>query len=179
MAVYNPIQHVPISKALATGAYPAIAKMMYFTNGESGIYKYRAYASVAEVGAYLSTEFRCIGDVFIVNTGGTLSSDNSTITGGVNDLYYYKDNTVTPVKLGGSDIATGQYNTTDTSGQPVITIPHGLSGVPSYFNIIARNANANNISRSAIDADGTNLYLTPAYKNDDGSALQYLWEAKL
>lgn len=100
---YNPSQHLPISKAFgSTGKFPLPGKYEFYTNGAGGVYSYRPYQNVAEIGTNIPAEFRRKGDTFLVNFGGTLSLDGGSITGGSNTEYWYKDDLVTPVaKLGG------------------------------------------------------------------------------
>lgn len=113
---YNPSQQLPISKPFgSTGNFPVNGKYEFYTNGASGVYKYRPYQNVAEIATYMPSEFRRKGDTFLVNFGGTLSVDGGSITGGTNTEYWYKDDLTAPVpKLGGLNYLT--YDDGDFSG---------------------------------------------------------------
>jgi len=84
--VYNPSQHQPISKPFGVVSFPLDGRSMFYdvTN-----FKYRPYLNVSEVLTYLPTQFRKGNFEIIVNTGGTLSA--GVITGGTNDVYWFKD----------------------------------------------------------------------------------------
>lgn len=49
----------------------------------------RAFTSVAEANSYLPSVQRTVGQMMLINTGGSLSA--GVITGGTNAWYYYKD----------------------------------------------------------------------------------------
>lgn len=97
--MYNPSNHIPLSKPLGAAAFPIDGKFMFYTNGVGGVYSYRPFQSVQEVLDYfpLGSNFR--GNVagqswafeVLVNTGGTLSSDGGSIVGGVNDVYWWRN----------------------------------------------------------------------------------------
>lgn len=97
--MYNPSNHIPLSKPLGAAAFPIDGKFMFYTDGVGGVYSYRPFQSVQEVLDYfpLGSNFR--GNVagqswafeVIVNTGGTLSSDGGSIVGGVNDIYWWRN----------------------------------------------------------------------------------------
>lgn len=91
MAIYNPSNHIPLSKAMGATRFPVDGKFMYFTNGENGKYEYRPFVSLAEVKTYfpLGSDFRKGDFEICVNTGGTLSGDGSYITGGINSIYWW------------------------------------------------------------------------------------------
>jgi len=72
----------------------------------------------------------------------------------------------------------GTFTTTDT-GQATILIPHSLGAIPSYINPVPKNSFAWALSRAEIDADATNIIITPAFTNNDGATLSYYWEAKV
>ena len=95
---YNPSNQLPISKGLGTtGNFPVAGKYEFYYGGDGGLFVYRPYVSVAEIGTHISSIFRRKGDVFLVNSGGTLDSGTGIITGGTNTEYWYKDDTTTPV----------------------------------------------------------------------------------
>lgn len=112
---YNPSQQLPISKPFgSTGKFPVVGKYEFYTNGASGVYAYRVFANVAEIGTYIPSEFRRLGDTFLVNSGGTLSGDGGTITGGTNSEYWYKDDLTTPVLKGSGSGITVIIDATST-----------------------------------------------------------------
>lgn len=114
---YNPSQQLPISKPFgSTGKFPVIGKYEFYTNGASGVYAYRPYVDVAEIGTYIATEFRRKGDTFLVNSGGTLSIDGGSITGGTNTEYWYKDDLTTPVLKGGGSLNYITFDDGDFDG---------------------------------------------------------------
>lgn len=90
---YNPSKHIPLSKPMGAVNFPVDARTYFFDEVN---FKYRPYVSVSEVNSYLSPQFRNVGLFVVVNTGGTLSDGN--ITGGVNDVYLYKNG------IGNSDL---------------------------------------------------------------------------
>lgn len=121
MAIYNPSNQLPISKSFgSTGKFPIIGKYEYYTNGDGGVYSYRPYVDITEIGTYITSEFRRKGDTFLVNFGGTLSGDGGSISGGTNTEYWYKDDLVTPVpKLGGLNYLSftdGNFDGNDDDG---------------------------------------------------------------
>lgn len=58
--MYNPADHIPLSKPLGASGFPLDGKFMFYTNGEGGVYKYRPFQNVAEVLSYfpLGSDFR-------------------------------------------------------------------------------------------------------------------------
>lgn len=94
--MYNPSNHIPLSKPLGSSFFPIDGRFMFYTNGAGGIYSYRPFISLSEVYSYFPTEFRSnngnpLAFEILVNTGGNLSADGGSITGGVNDVYWWKD----------------------------------------------------------------------------------------
>lgn len=97
--MYNPSNHIPLAKPLGPAAFPIDGKFMFYTNGIGGVYSYRPFQSVAEVLSYfpLGSNFRgnSLGQSWcfevLVNTGGTISGDGGSITGGVNDVYWWRN----------------------------------------------------------------------------------------
>lgn len=90
---YNPSQHIPLSKPMGAGAFPLDGKFMFYTNGVGGVFKYRPFVDVAEVLSYFPTNFRIGSFEILVNTGGTLSGDGGSITGGINMVYWFDNGT--------------------------------------------------------------------------------------
>src|SRR6478736_7618880 len=97
--MYNPSNHIPLSKAMGANAFPLDGKYMFFTNGDSGVYKYRPFQSIAEVLSYfpLGSAFRGSPDgqswsfEILINEGGTLSGDGGSIVGGVNSVWWFRN----------------------------------------------------------------------------------------
>lgn len=122
---YNPSNHIPLSKAMGPAGFPLDGKFMYFTNGANGVFKYRPFQSVQEALDYfpLGSIFR--GDSngqpwafeILINTGGTLSPDGGSITGGSNNAWWWKDGVL--------DADLIQKITADT----VVTASNGLNAV--------------------------------------------------
>jgi len=139
MSVYNPSKQLPISKGFgSTGKFPVIGKYEYYTDGEGGVYLYRPYQDVAEIGSYIPSEFRRKGDTFLVNFGGTLSGDGGSISGGVNTEYWYKNDLTTPVaKLGGLEPLTfsdSDFDGNDDDGW-TLDVSGAIVGVNSPINV--------------------------------------------
>lgn len=88
---YNPSDHAVIGKALGpTGDSPATGRQMYYDKTVTPN-KYRAFVSTAELIAYCASPAqRQATDLYLVNTGGSLSA--GVITGGINSLWHWKDN---------------------------------------------------------------------------------------
>lgn len=91
--MYNPSEHIPLSKPLGAGRFPIDGKFMFYTNGVGGVFAYRPFVNLTEVYNYfpLGSDFRKGNFEILVNTGGTLSGDGGSITGGSNDVYWWKD----------------------------------------------------------------------------------------
>lgn len=91
--MYNPSEHIPLSKPLGAGRFPIDGKFMFYTNGVGGVFAYRPFVNLTEVYNYfpLGSDFRKGNFEILVNTGGTLSGDGGSISGGSNDVYWWKD----------------------------------------------------------------------------------------
>lgn len=97
--MYNPSNHIPLSKSLGPNAFPIDGKYMYFTNGANNVYRYRPFQSTAEAIAYfpLGSSFRGSPEgqpwafEVLINEGGTLSVDGGYITGGINSVWWWRD----------------------------------------------------------------------------------------
>lgn len=115
---YEPSQHIPLSKPLGAGRFPIDGKFMFYTNGAGGVYAYRPFQSLSEVYAYfpLGSDFRKGNFEILVNTGGTLSVDGGSISGGSNDVYWWKDG-----------IADANLVLKNSSGSGLITQPYTQS----------------------------------------------------
>lgn len=87
---YNPADHTVSNKAFGVAqAAPTDARSMFYDKVN---FKYRPYVSTAEVKSYLNlAKYRDGKFDIIVNTGGVLS--NGVITGGTNEVWYFKDGT--------------------------------------------------------------------------------------
>ncbi|HMI04266.1 MAG TPA: hypothetical protein VK541_17390 [Pedobacter sp.] len=72
----------------------------------------------------------------------------------------------------------GDFHTTD-EGQVTMLIPHGLAGVPTYWNVRGINAAAVSLGIAGESADATNIIITPVLTNNDHVDLIYLWNAKI
>lgn len=155
--MYSPSIHLPISKAFgSTGKFPVLAKYEYYTNGEGGVFSYRPYVNITEIGSYIPNEFRRKGDTFFVNSGGTLSVDGGSISGGTNTEYWYKDDIVTPVpKLGGIEYLSftdSDYDGNDDDGW-TLDVSSACVGFLSPINI---RVNFSNGSWSSFAPDVSN-----------------------
>lgn len=120
MGVYNPSNHIPLSKAMGATRFPVDGKFMYFTNGENGKYEYRPFISLSEVIAYfpLGSDFRKGAFEICVNSGGTLSGDGSVVTGGLNSVYWWANGVgdsdlILKTGAGGEAIGFGIYTSGD------------------------------------------------------------------
>lgn len=97
--MYNPSNHIPLSKSMGPNAFPVDGKYMYFTNGENSVYRYRPFQSTAEAIDYfpLGSSFRGSPEgqpwafEILINEGGALSVDGGYITGGVNSVWWWRD----------------------------------------------------------------------------------------
>lgn len=97
--MYNPSNHIPLSKSMGPNAFPIDGKYMFYTNGENGVYRYRPFQSKAEALTYfpLNSAFRGSPEgqpwafEILINEGGTLSSDGGSITGGINSVWWWRD----------------------------------------------------------------------------------------
>lgn len=84
---YNPSDHKAINQPFGMGAIPLNSKSLFY---DTNLLKYRPFQNVAEVNTYFANlTFRDPTFDVIVNTGGTLL--NGIITGGVNDVYWFRD----------------------------------------------------------------------------------------
>jgi len=72
----------------------------------------------------------------------------------------------------------GYYARPD-DGNILVTIPHGYTTKPHWFDVQANNPAAGALGKSFIDADETNIYLTLAFAQGDSAELKYLWKAEL
>jgi len=177
--MYNPSNHIPLSKSLGPNAFPIDGKYMYFTNGANGVYSYRPFQSVAEVLDYfpLGSEFRGNpngqpwGFEVFINDGGTLSSDGGSITGGINSVWWWRDgvldadlikkNESTPVTLV-IDLEFTGNQVFDNSGNPYLLME--LNGNQRPFSVIV---NGKTITTGEFNISDNKLY---SVFKPDGSA---------
>lgn len=147
--MYNPSNHIPLSKSMGANAFPIDGKYMFFTNGANGVYSYRPFQSTAEAIAYfpLGSSFRGnpSGQPWafevLINDGGTLSVDGGSITGGINSVWWWRDGVLDAnlVKKNGSyvslvyDMEFSGSDVQDQSGNPYIGIL--LTGTQRPFSV--------------------------------------------